>query len=104
MMSKIHAISGPIIRSLQVKNFKMSEMVYVGHSKLLGEVISIDEQRATIQVYETTTGLKIGEPITHTGKPLSVELGPGLLGHIFDGIGRPLVAMKEKYGNFLDVG
>ena len=103
-MSKIHGINGPLIRSKDVKNFKMSEMVYVSKSKILGEVIGIDTKYATIQIYESSTNLKIGDPIFHTQKPLSVRLGPGLLGNIFDGIGRPLINLKEKYGNFLDVG
>lgn len=103
-MSKISAINGPIIKSSQAKNFKMSEMVYVGAQKLLGEVIVIDQDEAIMQVYESSTGLKLNEPITHTGKPLSVTLGPGLLGNIFDGIGRPLLDMKSAYGPFLDVG
>ncbi len=103
-MSKIYSVNGPIIKSLERKEFKMSEMVYVGHQRLLGEVISIEENFAIIQVYESSTGLQVGEPIEHTGKPLSVELGPGLLGNIFDGIGRPLIDMKHTYGGFLDIG
>ena len=103
-MSKISGINGPIIKSKEAENFKMSEMVYVGSNKLLGEVIAIDAEEAIIQVYESSTSLGLNEAITHTGNPLSVELGPGLLGNIFDGIGRPLIDMKEAYGSFLDVG
>lgn len=103
-MSTIYWINGPIIKSQDVDNFTMSEMVYVGHQKLLGEVIGIDDDFVTIQVYESTSSMKVGEPIEHTGQPLSIELGPGLLGNIYDGIGRPLQGLSEKYGSYLDVG
>ena len=104
LMSKIHGVNGPIIRSKDVQNFKMYEMVYVSDKKILGEVIGIDKSYATIQIYEASTNLKIGDTIYHTQNPLSVRLGPGLLGNIFDGIGRPLIDLKHKYGNFLNVG
>lgn len=103
-MSKIAGINGPILRSKEVDNFLMSEMVWVSKSKILGEVIGIDKDYATIQVYESTTNLKVGDEIQHTQSPLSVRLGPGLLGNIFDGIGRPLLNLKSTYGSFLDVG
>ena len=103
-MSTVNWINGPIIKSKDVSNFAMSEMVYVGHKQLLGEVIGIDKDYVTLQVYESSSGMQVGEPITHTGKPLSVELGPGLLGNIFDGIGRPLLDLKKQYGSYLDVG
>ncbi len=103
-MSSIYWINGPIIKSKDVDNFIMSEMVYVGKKGLLGEVIGIDSDFVTIQVYESTTSMKVKESIKHTGNPLSVELGPGLLGSIYDGIGRPLINLKETYGSYLDVG
>ncbi len=103
-MSTIYWINGPIIKSQDVDNFTMSEMVYVGQQKLLGEVIGIDDDFVTIQVYESTSSMKVGEPIEHTGNPLSIELGPGLLGNIYDGIGRPLQGLSKKYGSYLDVG
>lgn len=103
-MSFVHWINGPIIKSKNVDNFSMSEMVYVGDRKIMGEVIGIESDYATIQVYESTSTMKVGEPIEHTGKPLSVELGPGLLGKIYDGIGRPLKELEQKYGSFLEVG
>lgn len=103
-MSKVHWINGPIIKSKDVNNFTMSEMVFVGERKIMGEVIGIDSDYVTIQVYESTSTMKIGEPIEHTEKPLSVELGPGLLGRIYDGIGRPLKELEAKYGSFLEVG
>lgn len=103
-MSQIYWINGPIIKSKETDNFVMQEMVYVGKNKLLGEVIGIDSDYATIQVYESTTSMRVGEEIIHTGKPLSVDLGPGLLGNIFDGIGRPLKQIEAKYGAYLEVG
>ncbi|QIK86512.1 V-type ATP synthase subunit A [Erysipelothrix sp. HDW6B] len=103
-MSTVYWINGPIIKSRDVDNFVMSEMVYVGDSHIMGEVIGIDSEYVTIQVYESTTSMRVGESITHTGKPLSVELGPGLLGNIYDGIGRPLKGLSEKYGSYLEVG
>ena len=103
-MSLIYSINGPIIKSKDVSAFIMSEMVYVGNHKILGEVIGVETDLVTIQVYESSSGLRVGEPIEHTGFPLSVELGPGLLGNIFDGIGRPLLDLKAKYGSYLDLG
>ena len=103
-MSKVHWINGPIIKSKDVDNFTMSEMVFVGNRKIMGEVIGIDTDFVTIQVYESTSTMTIGEPIEHTNKPLSVELGPGLLGKIYDGIGRPLRDLEATYGSFLEVG
>lgn len=103
-MSKVHWINGPIIKSKDVHNFTMSEMVFVGKRHIMGEVIGIDTDYVTIQVYESTSTMKIGEPIKHTGQPLNVELGPGLLGKIYDGIGRPLKSLEASYGSFLEVG
>ena len=82
----------------------MLEMVYVGHAKLMGEVISISKDLTTIQVYETTTGLKPGEPVISTGSPICVTLGPGILRNIFDGIERPLQAIAEQSGAFIEAG
>lgn len=73
----------------------MYELVKVGHDNLIGEVIRIDADKATIQVYEETAGITVGDPVLRTGKPLSVELGPGLMETIYDGIQRPLKAIKE---------
>jgi V/A-type H+/Na+-transporting ATPase subunit A len=88
MKGKILRISGPLVVA-DIKT-SMYEIVRVGEEKLIGEVIKIDGNKAYIQVYEDTVGLKIGEPVEGTGKPLSVELGPGLLGSIYDGLQRPL--------------
>lgn len=74
----------------------MYELVKVGHDNLVGEVIRIDGDKCTIQVYEETAGVTVGDPVLRTGKPLSVELGPGLMETIYDGIQRPLKAIQEK--------
>jgi len=79
----------------------MHEMVTVGKERLKGEIIRIEEDAAIIQVYENTSGLKPGEEVIGTGKPLSVELGPGLIGNIYDGIQRPLTVLREKTGIFI---
>ena len=79
-------------------------MVYVGKEKLIGEVIGLDKKMTTIQVYEETTGLKPGEPVYSTGLPMSVTLGPGIIGNIFDGIERPLPAIEKKFGAFIGKG
>jgi V-type H+-transporting ATPase subunit A len=73
----------------------MYELVRVGHEELVGEVIRIDGDKATIQVYEETSGVTVGDPVLKTGKPLSVELGPGLMSNIYDGIQRPLRSIRE---------
>ena len=75
----------------------MYDVVLVGHEKLMGEVIGLEDDDVTIQVYEDTSGVKPGEPVENTGEPLSVELGPGLLTSIYDGIQRPLPVLQEKW-------
>jgi V/A-type H+-transporting ATPase subunit A len=82
----------------------MYDVAKVGKEGLMGEVIEIDEDKAIIQVYEDTSGLRPGEPVQNTGMPLSVELGPGLLTSIYDGIQRPLPILREKMGNFIERG
>lgn len=100
----IYSINGPVVKVKNAKDFSMLEMVYVGHAKLMGEVISISNDLTTIQVYETTTGLKPGEPVISTGSPICVTLGPGILRNIFDGIERPLQAIAEQSGAFIEAG
>ena len=100
----IYSINGPVVKSKQAVGFKMLEMVYVGHKQLLGEVIGIDDVYTTIQVYESTTGVKIGEPILGSGSPLSATLGPGILTNIFDGIQRPLKEMAQQSGMYVTEG
>ncbi|RHZ46549.1 hypothetical protein Glove_615g20 [Diversispora epigaea] len=91
----IFAVSGPVVIAGQMVGSAMYELVRVGHEELVGEVIRIDGDKATIQVYEETAGLTIGDPVLKTGKPLSVELGPGLMSNIYDGIQRPLKSIRE---------
>lgn len=102
--SLVYWINGPVVKTKSTENFRMLEMVFVGERQLLGEVISIDDHYTTIQVYESTTNLKVGEEIYGTGSLLSVSLGPGLLSNIYDGIQRPLVDMKNEYGVFVESG
>lgn len=97
-------INGPVVRAENMSGFTMREMVMVGNKKLIGEIISLEKDLATIQVYEETSGLKAGEPVMGTGKPLSVKLGPGILGNIFDGIERPLSKIYEKGESFIPEG
>ncbi len=100
----IYGINGPVITGHGMSEFKMREMVLVGNKKLIGEVIILDGDIGTIQVYEETEGLRGGEPIVSTGKPLSARLGPGMLKQMFDGIERPLKAIQEKSPVFIPEG
>lgn len=104
LTGKIEMINGPVIRGVEMTGFKMREMVTVGHKKLIGEIIAIDGDEGTVQVYEETEGLRKGEVIVSTGKPLSLKLGPGMLGNMFDGIQRPLKKIKEVHGSFIPEG
>lgn len=100
----IYSINGPVVTVKDTDAFSMLEMVYVGNMRLIGEVISIKKEFTTIQVYETTTGLKPGEPVYPTGQPISVTLGPGILRNIFDGIERPLEEIAKENGAFIPTG
>jgi V-type H+-transporting ATPase subunit A len=91
----IYSVSGPVVVAENMTGSAMYELVRVGHMELVGEVIRIEGDKATIQVYEETSGLTVGDPVLKTGKPLSVELGPGLCANIFDGIQRPLKAIQD---------
>lgn len=104
IIGKVAMINGPVIIGENMSGFKMREMVLVGNKKLIGEIISIDGDFGTIQVYEEVEGLTVGEDIISTGKPLSLKLGPGLLGNMFDGIERPLNRIREEYGSFIPEG
>ena len=101
---KIYGINGPVIYLKGNTGFRMSEMVYVGKQQLVGEVIALDKDRTTIQVYEETSGLGPGEPVESMGVPMSVELGPGLITSIYDGIQRPLDDIMKVSGNNLKRG
>ena len=100
----IYSINGPVVKVKNAVDFSMLEKVYVGHKRLMGEVISISKEATTIQVYESTTGLKPGEPVEPTGSPISVTLGPGILRNIFDGIERPLKEIAKESGAFIATG
>ena len=100
----IYSINGPVVRVKDYSKFKMLEMVYVGEKKLLGEVIGIDDHFTTIQVYESTTGLRVNELVYHSGAPLCASLGPGILDNIFDGIQRPLKDMAQLSGMYVSEG
>ncbi|MBN2898190.1 MAG: V-type ATP synthase subunit A [Clostridia bacterium] len=102
--SKIIMINGPVVKADDMAAFKMREMVMVGNKKLIGEVIALDGAVGTIQVYEETEGLKVNEPVLPTGKPLSLKLGPGLMGNMFDGIERPLHKIEEISKGFIGEG
>ncbi|CDF89343.1 ZYBA0S04-01970g1_1 [Zygosaccharomyces bailii CLIB 213] len=91
----IYSVSGPVVVAENMVGCAMYELVRVGHDNLVGEVIRIDADKATIQVYEETTGVTVGDPVLRTGKPLSVELGPGLMETIYDGIQRPLKSIRD---------
>ena len=104
MSDVIYSINGPVVSVLNSKTFSMREMVYVGEKKLLGEVIRITEDRTTIQVYESTTGLRPNEPVEGTGSLLNATLGPGMLRNIYDGIERPLEKIQEQQGSFISEG
>ncbi|KAG8146596.1 putative ATPase H+ transporting lysosomal 70kDa V1 subunit A isoform 1 protein [Naja naja] len=91
----VHGVSGPVVIACKMAGAAMYELVRVGHFELVGEIIRLDGDLATIQVYEETSGVCVGDPVLRTGKPLSVVLGPGIMGSIFDGIQRPLKDITE---------
>ena len=101
---RIIRISGPVIEADGMRGAKMYDVVRVGTENLIGEIIRLNEDNATIQVYEDTNGLKPGEKVICTDMPLCVELAPGLLTNIYDGIQRPLPAIKDKTGSFIERG
>jgi len=91
----VFAVSGPVVTAEKMSGSAMYELVRVGYDELVGEIIRLEGDLATIQVYEDTSGVTVGDPVLRTGKPLSVELGPGIMGAIFDGIQRPLKDINE---------
>ncbi len=103
-MGEIVKIAGPLVVADDMRGCEMYEVIKVGEEGLLGETIRLDGELAYIQVYEDTTGLKPGEPVTRTGAPLSVELGPGILKNFFDGVQRPLDAIRAKVGDYITRG
>ncbi len=97
-------VTGPVVQAENLRGAEMYEVVEVGDEGLIGEIIELEEDVATIQVYEETGGIRPGEPVVRTGEPLSVELGPGLIQQIYDGIQRPLESIKEETGDFIRRG
>ena len=92
---KINRIAGPVVGAVGMVNIRLHDMVMVGEEQLVGEVIRLNADQATIQVYEDTSGLRMGAPIYNTGEPLVAFLGPGLMGQIFDGLQRPLTTLAH---------
>ncbi|WP_251860591.1 V-type ATP synthase subunit A [Clostridium sp. Marseille-Q2269] len=101
---RVLKISGPLVVAEGMEEANIYDVVKVGKKRLIGEIIEMREDRASIQVYEETAGLAPGDPVVTTGEPLSVELGPGLIEAMFDGIQRPLNAIKAKAGDFITKG
>jgi V/A-type H+/Na+-transporting ATPase subunit A len=102
-MAKLYRISGPVVMAKGLKA-RMYDVVKVGKERLMGEVIAINDDTTTIQVYEDTSGIKPGEEVETTGMPLSLELGPGLLNQVYDGIQRPLPELRNQKGDFIARG
>jgi len=100
-MGKIWKISGPVVIAEDMRGSQVYEVVDVGDERLSGEIIGLERDKAVIQVYEDTVGLRVGEPVEGTGAILMVELGPGLVGNIYDGVQRSLVTMMDDIGDFL---
>lgn len=98
LKGRIYRVSGPVVIAENMHGVGVYEVVEVGDERLIGEVIGVEGDKAIIQVYEDTTGLRVGEPVYPTGAPLSAELGPGLIGSIYDGIQRPLKKIEEVVG------
>ena len=103
-LKKIIKINGPVIVATGDADFAMHDMVYIGKNRLLGEVIKIEKNDVTIQCYEDTSGMKIGEDVITSQEPLSVILGPGIIGNVYDGIQRPLKEMEAKSGFWISRG
>ena len=100
-MGRIIKVAGPAVVAEGLEAAKLDDIVWVGEDRLWGEVIRVQRDRAFLQVFEDTTGLRVGEPVVNTAAPLSVTLGPGLLGQIYDGVQRPLETLREAHGAFL---
>lgn len=103
-IGKIIRIAGPVVRATGLENIRLYDVVHVGELGLVGEVIQLSEGATTIQVYEDTSGIRIGEPVTGTGSSLFALLGPGLLGQVYDGLQRPLELLAKTGGEFIQRG
>src|SRR5512133_2812324 len=104
IVGTITKITGPVVVGDGMTGAKMYDIVRVGAEGLMGEVIRLEGDTATIQVYEDTSGLKSGDPVESTEGPLTVELGPGLLSSIYDGVQRPLPLIAEQSGDYIERG
>ena len=104
IIGQVNRVNGPVIEVAGVSDAMMLELVRVGEVRLVGEIIKLAGDRAIIQVYEDTTGIAPGDNVYGSGSPLSVELGPGLIGTIYDGIQRPLEQILKLSGNFIERG
>jgi V/A-type H+/Na+-transporting ATPase subunit A len=104
VVGRVKRVVGPVVEAGNVSGVEMLELVFVGEQRLVGEVVRIRRDSAWIQVYEDTTGLRPGAPIAGQGEPLSLELGPGLVGGIYDGVQRPLDVLRVQMGDFVSRG
>ncbi|MCC6491000.1 MAG: V-type ATP synthase subunit A [Candidatus Hydrogenedentes bacterium] len=104
IVGTVKRVVGPVIEAQCSDDAEMLELVYVGEHRLIGEVVRMRQRSAWVQVYEDTTGLRPGAPVYGTGEPLSVELGPGLVGGIYDGVQRPLDVLRARTGDFISKG
>jgi V/A-type H+-transporting ATPase subunit A len=102
--ARVVRAAGALVEVAPLPQAALYEIVRVGQRRLLGEVIRVQGETATVQVFEDTTGLALEEPVEATGAPLQAELGPGLLGSVLDGTGRPLSRLADQEGNFLSTG
>ena len=103
-VGKIVKVAGPLVIASNIRNAKIYDVVRVSEQRLMGEIIEMRGDEASIQVYEETGGLGVGEPVYPTGVPLSVELGPGLIESIYDGVQRPLDIIREQAGDLITRG
>lgn len=103
-IGRIIRIAGPVVAAAGLTTVRLFDVVHVGERNLVGEVIRLARDVATVQVYEDTSGVRVGEPVTGTGRPLAALLGPGLLGQVYDGLQRPLEVLAEQTGNFIQRG
>jgi len=102
--ARIERVVGTLVEARPLPDSALYELVRVGVRRLMGEVIRVQGDVATIEVFEETTGLAVGEPVESSGGPLTAQLGPGLLGAVLDGVGRPLASLAEREGDFLAPG
>ena len=103
-LARIVRITGALVEACPLTGVGLYELAWVGRNRLMGEVVRVEGDRTTVQVYEETTGLRVGEPVEPSGRGLSVQLGPGLLGSVLDGVGRPLYRVAEQTGDFIQPG